>query len=157
MNKIVTYECRQCDAALVLAYPLESEAVDIKCECGEMVGYCRINYGSPADEPLDGVTVLVKNQQWEIPPEFRTMPLGWQHGNIDHDAQEQRYGEIINDARKRTHEVARGAHAKSDFRLAAKIPRELFLARQRQYGKDYWQNEGTAALRRDNLLLPGCD
>lgn len=38
-----------------------------------------------------------------------------------------------------------------NMRLVGKVPRELWVARTRQFGKQYWFDEGRKALKRDGL------
>jgi hypothetical protein len=40
-----------------------------------------------------------------------------------------------------------------DWTLNAKVPREAYEARRRQFGKQYWQEEGKRALKRDGWLI----
>lgn len=133
------YECSSCGSVTEHAFSMVSKPETMACECG---GECRSLI-------TGGGTVLVKNVAWEIPFDKRCMPIGWQHGNTDAEAQERRYGRMI-DEQKKIKQTGK------DIRMKARIPRELFQSRIRQTGnKNYWTDEGDAALRRDNLLIEG--
>lgn len=143
---------------------------DFQCQgCGDIAEHlfsmsqkpdtlaCRVCGGEAVSVITELADPIVKNVAWTIPHDKRAMPVGWQHGNTDHEAQERRYAREQNDLQRRSHELKRTGGHREDMRLAGKVPRELFLARQKQFGKDYWQNEGKAALKREGLLLPGAE
>lgn len=132
------YECSSCGSVTEHLFSMASKPEVVPCECG---GECRSLI-------TGGSTVLVKGVAWEIPFDKRCMPIGWQHGNTDAAAQERRYGRMIDEQRK--------VKQTGDFRMKARIPRELYNARVRQTGnKNYWTEEGDTALKRDGLLLGG--
>lgn len=153
--RFASYECLSCGERYELALSDTEIAPDVECACGASVSWSRISIGEERGN-VSG-QVLVRDKQWDIPPEFRPPPCRWEKGNVDHEAQERRYADIQTTAAKavdaRRRDMSRRDSGKQD--LVARIPRELFLARQRQYGKDYWLNEGDRALRRDGLKLPG--
>lgn len=139
------FECKSCGLVEEHLFSMSAKPDTVSCPCG----------GEAVSIITELAPAFVKGVAWEIPYHLRTNPIGWEKGNTDAEAQERRYAKLQQETSSRCAELARGAHKKNDFRIAAKIPRELFLARQRQCGKDYWQNEGDAALKRDGLMLPG--
>lgn len=141
------YECQSCGSVAEHLFTMSGKPETVACECG----------GVSVSIITETAPPLVKGACWEIPHELRTLPVGWNRGNKDGRAQEQRYNKLQQETRKRAEEVSRSAHRKDDIRLAAKIPRELFKARQRQNGQNYWTDEGKAALKREGLLLPGAE
>lgn len=68
--------------------------------------------------------------------------------------QERMYARVIerNKLIAREKKRSRGRRAEGKTELAAEIPREMYIARQQQFGKNYWQEEGRRALRRDGLV-----
>lgn len=157
-QKTYIYECRGCSEVAVHTMEADGFGPDaIDCTCGESVPWTRVTWGEDQADAGSGIQIIVQGKCWDIPHDKRTMPVGWQHGNTDHEAQERRYAKNQQALAKRAHELKRSGGHREDMRLAGQVPRELFLARQRQYGRDYWQNEGKAALRREGLLLPGAD
>ncbi len=76
-------------------------------------------------------------------------------GRRTNQQQERVYANVMNETRK----LARGRrgerHGDGSVRMAAQIPRELYMARTRQYGKNYWVDEGKKALKRDGLSFDG--
>lgn len=86
------------------------------------------------------------------------VPVGWQHGNTDCEKQEERYRQIIGEARKNARANDKRA-IKGGVRLIAKVPREVDRMRKNQYGKDYYDpsTQSTGQLKEkfkaDGLLI----
>lgn len=73
--------------------------------------------------------------------------------------QEKLYGRIIEDGKRRYKKMMAGNTRDDGCRMVARIPRELFMQKMRQHGKDYWHQGGDRraqerALRREGLYWP---
>lgn len=71
--------------------------------------------------------------------------------------QERMYAKMMEKTKKQVQhkkrEMRTSTKDEADTTLKARIPRELYIARTREFGKNYWQDEGETALKRDGLLL----
>ena len=76
-------------------------------------------------------------------------------GRRTNQQQERVYANVMNETRKRARARRGERHGDGSVRMAAQIPRELYMARTRQYGKNYWVDEGKKALKRDGLSFDG--
>ena len=69
------------------------------------------------------------------------------------EQQERIYSKIIESGRKVRAEKKRSLSKRAEGRFEShEIPRELWVARERQFGKNYWREEGMKALKRDGLV-----
>lgn len=135
--------------------------------CGEHAEVVRsIKDGPPASVRCTSCDVEAQ-RVWQ-PPElvFRDNPLPYANGlcgrNIAEGVrtpaeQERLYGRVLNRwhraARRKKRERGLSRIPDDDWSLRAKVPREAYEARRRQFGKDYWQQEGDRALKRDGWLI----
>jgi len=86
------------------------------------------------------------------------VPLHWEKGNTDCDAQERRYHRKIASEKKLAKKNSKAAIRQGIQKIGC-VPRELLRLRQKQYGKEYLNPEMTSEaelksqLRSDGLLL----
>lgn len=145
-----------------MRYPFECDA------CGQRFYVeASITIGAPAGPPCTSSTCNGMGVRVWTAPEFfdRNKPFEYTKRGINladgvrsPAAQEKQYQKQIGEERANALRAKRERGlSKQPQRLehAASIPREAFQARQLQFGKDYWRNEGKAALKRDGWLFDG--
>lgn len=98
------------------------------------------------------IQVIVRGGERPFKLDATCLPIGWDKGNTDAEAQERRYAKIINTERKRAVENDKNA-IRGGIRKIATVPRELHRMRTQQYGKDYYQSDTKAKLKADGLLF----
>lgn len=142
-----------------MRYPFECS------ECGvEFVVVGSITVGPPTNPPCpecSGTGARV----WTSPEVVdRDKPFDWTRRGLNiaegvrTPAQQERHYQKVFAEEKATALRAkreRGLSRKGSdtMRHAFSIPREAYQARQLQFGKHYWQNEGKRALKRDGFLF----
>jgi hypothetical protein len=99
----------------------------------------------------NGIQVIMKDNPFAMKPDQFDLPIGWERGNTDPDVQERRYAKMIREERKQVRAVDKQA-IKNNLRKIASVPRELHRLRTKQFGKDYWQDDTRAKLKREGLL-----
>jgi len=135
------YECQSCGDVREHVFRMAEKPDTLPCECG----------GVSASLIADGIQVIFKDNQLPIHLDKFDVPIGWERGNTDPEVQEARYAKKIREERKRVREYDKTAR-KNNLRLIASVPRELHRKRQRQFGKDYWQDDTKKKLKRDGML-----
>lgn len=119
--------------------------------------------GPPGGVPCDGCQGGWATRVWTVPEvHVPGKPIDCTHlgANLGErvgrtPAQQERiYGNVVNSLQKLNREKRRSLSRRAEGKteIKAEIPRELYVARQRQFGKDYWKAEGDRALRRDGLV-----
>lgn len=110
----------------------------VPCECGGVAERI-INW--------DGNTI-VKGSERPYKLDWTSVPVNWEHGNVDPNAQQRRYERHIAEKRKLAVQNDKKA-IKGGIRQIASIPRELWRMRTNQYGKDYFSasTQSTAELK----------
>jgi len=143
------YACPDCEAITVDMRPMVKRNDPHECEyCGKKIERVLSLPGAcyDPDKPFDF--------------EPRAMGVNIARGNRTPAQQEKHYGKIIDRTRKLVKKKTRDEKTKAGMldredrmHMKARIPRELFIARTRQFGKNYWVDEGHRALKKDGLLL----
>ena len=132
--------------------------------CGQRIGVTRsIVDGPPEYVPCDGPGCGGEAARVWTSPEVHTpgafIPFTHLGPNLAEKAgrtpeqQERIYSKIIESGRKVRAEKKRSLGKRAEGRFEShEIPRELWVARERQFGKNYWREEGMKALKRDGLV-----
>lgn len=142
-----TYRCGACGEGQEHFLSFSAYKPMMPCACG---GEAERSYTDDAPE------VIVRGRPRDFKLDATDVPIGWERGNTDCDAQEARYGRIVREAKKAA--AANDKQAiKNGIRMIARVPRELDRARRKQFGKDYWDASNTTEikekLKADDLLL----
>lgn len=144
-----TYEfaCEACNTVTEVVCAFAALPASVTCDCG-----------SPAQRRFTVPNAVVRGAARPIKLDGTCVPVGWQYGNRDPEAQERRYAEIIRKERQAA--IANDKRAiKQGLRKIATVPRELYRLRSNQYGKDYLDPscQDTASikqkLREDDMLF----
>lgn len=138
------FECEHCDGVFEV------------CRSGNEAGdpaYCPV-CGREAQRIFSLPEVCVSGKEIEFTSPSLPLAEARRAGRKAKD-QERAYNRLLEENRKRARQKRREDRTRlsrdSDMHMAAQIPRELYTARQRQFGKFYWQEEGKKALKRDGL------
>lgn len=115
---------------------------------GDKCVRCCVEHGDVTECDL---TIVTKGKEYD----FSRVAANQADGKRSPEAQERLYSKIIQEKRKMA-EIARreGNHRGPDgMERVGSIPRELFMARQLQWGKDYWHDGEPieAKLKREGL------
>lgn len=143
-----TYACEACGVEQEHHTPISAHTATVPCGCGSLAAQVYNWQGE----------TIVKGQQYAFKKDAACLPVGWEHGNLDPDRQEQRYAKLIRETKKRARQVDKQA-CKGGIRHIASIPRELVRMRSNQFGKDYFDpseqstKELKDKLKRDDLLF----
>lgn len=141
-----TYRCEACGEGQEKFLPFSAYTPSVLCSCGKVA--CRTYEDCPE--------VLVKGNQRRIKLDATDVPIGWERGNRDPEAQERRYARHIN-AKKKLAIANDKAAIKGGIRQIASVPRELDRLRRKQFGKDYWdttnKDDIKAKLKSDEMLF----
>lgn len=143
------YACHDCKKITEKMRPMKVRNRQVKCDsCGKKIKRI-MSMPAACYDPT---------KPFDFEP--KAMGVNIARGNRTPAQQEKHYGKIIDDARKNVRRktkdetTMRGELDRDDrMHMKARIPRELYIARTRQFGKHYWSDEGEKALKRDNLLL----
>lgn len=136
------YECSDCEHQFVVTCSWSDHQPTQVCpECGGPAPQF-FGYSNPQ--------VCVKGNTKDFKLDATCVPLGWDKGNTDVDAQERAYAKKINEERKLAQANDKAA-IKNGIRKIGSVPRELVRARQKQFGKDYWQSDIKAKLKEEGL------
>lgn len=136
------YACSSCREIRDVFKPMSQYDREESCEeCGERMErrICTVPQFAMLDNPLP---IGLKHHGTNVGEKVRSPA-----------EQEKLYGKIIEKTRRQARKKARSSSRKkdNDMNMVAKIPRELWSAREQQYGKGYWEKEGDRALKRDGL------
>ena len=141
------YACDECKEITIDMRPMKRRNYPHKCEhCGKKIKRV-LSMPAACYDPLKPLDFDPKKMGVNVSKGARTPAQ-----------QEREYGKIIEQSRKDVKQKTRDEKFKGGddpyrMHMQARIPRELFSARTRQFGKDYWIDEGKKALKRDGLLL----
>lgn len=96
---------------------------------------CQVDSGEIRECDL---TVIDKDKCYD----FKAIGVNQAEGVRSPEAQERLYSKIVQEKRKLAEQARREGNHRGDDGIArvGTIPRELFMARQRQFGKDYWHD-----------------
>lgn len=134
---IYPYECDPCDLYFEISKPMDDALNDEACpDCGVRL-----------ERVFTAPSILVLGDP--LP-----MKIGGHNiskGRRTDRQQERVYANVMNETRKLARARRGERHGDGSVRMAAQIPRELYMARTQQYGKNYWVDEGKKALKRDGL------
>ncbi len=146
-----------------MRYPFQCEV------CGEAwVLEASIKVGAPAHAPCPHTTCNGAGVRvWTVPEvvnldkpfEYTKRGLNIAEGVRTPAQQERAYAKQIGaertNALRAKRERGLSRVKEGDLRHVSAVPREAYQARQLQFGKHYWQNEGKRALKRDGWLFGG--
>lgn len=121
-----TYKCSSCEEEQEHWLTMSQRTDTKPCVCGGVASQV-FNWG--------GDSCVLGNERPFKLDKF-CVPIGWERGNTDCDAQEARYAKIIGNHRKLAVKNDKAA-IKGGIRHRGSVPRELMRMRQRQYGKSY--------------------
>lgn len=139
------YQCADCGAIAEHTFRMADKPDHLICRCG----------GLATSLISDQIETIVRGNERPYKLDALCMPVGWEHGNTDADAQERAYAEIVRRERKQALEVDKRA-IKGGIRKIATQPREHYRLRTKQYGKDYYRGDNQdikAKLKSDGLLF----
>lgn len=136
------YQCDDCGEVREFVFRMAEKPDTVACSCG----------GSCSSVISDRIEVLICGNEKKYALDALSVPVGWERGNTDAEAQERRYAKIINESRKQAKAVEKQA-AKRGMRLIARQPREHYRMRTKQFGKDYYQSDVKRKLKEDGLLF----
>lgn len=135
------FECEQCGTVSEHTFRMADKPETVACACG---GSCRTLFCAD-------IEVFVPGKP--IPFTKPCAPPGWERGMTAERA-ERLYAQQVQATKKAARAQRRSlSRKKGGMRLKARIPEALLKARMNQFGKNYWIEEGTRALRRDDLVL----
>lgn len=139
------YYCEDCDQQFTRFSSLSNYQSERSCpKCGARSGRnCR-----------DFASVGILNTTDALPIKSPGMNLAHKAGRSPAQ-QERLYKKLIGrlrDAHRRAkRERGTSRRSDNDIRANGSIPRELWHSRTKDYGKNYWYDEGKKALKRDGL------
>lgn len=136
------YRCDQCGAEREVVRSIKDQPLPVACGCGSAM-----DMQFSAD-----VEIMAKGGERPYKLDATCMPIGWERGNTDVQAQQGRYKRMIDGERKRARAADKTA-IKQGFRKIASVPREFHRMRTNQYGKDYYETNAKEKLRADGLLF----
>lgn len=139
------FQCAQCGAIEEHTFRMADKPDHLACGCG----------GQASSIISDQIETIVKGNERPYKLDGLCLPVGWENGNTDADAQERAYAKIIASERKQALEVDKKA-IKGGIRKIATQPREHHRLRTRQYGRDYYSGDAAdikAKLKSDGLLF----
>lgn len=143
-----TYCCERCGEVQEHFVPMSQRQASMACSCGAQAPQ-QINWEGEA---------CAKGNRRPYELNAQCVPLGWEKGNVDCEAQEQAYSRIINNSKRLALQNDKKA-IKGGIRMIGRVPRELMRMRQNQYGKDYLDasanstTEVKAQLKSEGLLF----
>lgn len=142
------YQCDSCGAEREVHRSMKDAPSPVACECGSQM---RQQFNAD-------VECCVKGGERPYHVDATSVPVGWEHGNTDAEAQQRRYKKIVETERALAKKNERRA-ARSGIRKIASVPREFQRMRTKQYGKEYLDpsrqtvSELKEKLKSDGLLF----